>query len=83
MKHTIICSILLMLTGCTLDPKYQTALNNYAKANCNGKLLAVTTKTTLDPTTSAMVGFECVEDTGIKTYWIKIKEIPQKYWEIE
>lgn len=82
MKYTIICTLLLMLSGCSLDPRFQTALNNYAKDNCNGKLLYVGTAT-FDGTVSSNMFYQCVEDTGVKNYAVKIADIPQKYWEIE
>lgn len=74
--------IFISLLGCSLDPRYQTALENYAKDNCTGKLLSVS-KLTIDGTIGSTMTYQCVEDTGVKTYSIKISDIPQKYWEIE
>lgn len=82
MKHIIMLVALMALSGCSLDADYQTALNNYAKDMCKGKLLEVSSRT-LDGTLESRMFYRCIEDSGVKTYWVKIGEIPQKYWEIE
>lgn len=82
MKYIITMTMLIALTGCSLEPEYQTALNNYAKDKCKGKLLGVGTKT-IDGTLHSKMWYDCIEDTGVKTYFVTIGEIPQQYWEIE
>lgn len=80
--RVFVAFICIILTGCSLDPRYQKTLENYAKENCTGKLLAIS-KLTIDGTIGSTMTYQCVEDTGVKTYSIKISDIPQKYWEIE
>jgi len=82
MKSLMWVAVILMLSGCSLDPEYQKAVNNYAKDNCKGKLLEVSTKTG-DGTLDSRMAYWCIEDSGVKTYWVTVKEIPQKYREIE
>lgn len=80
-KFYIVITV-LVLSGCSLDPEFQTALNNYAKDNCKGKLLQVATRS-LDGTIDSKMFYHCIEDSGVKTHWVTISEIPAKYWELE
>jgi len=81
LNKVMIIVLAFMISGCSLDPDIQEALNNYAKANCNGKLLEVQ-HLTMDGTLDSDMSFRCVTDKGVETYRVVIKNIPVKYWEI-
>lgn len=71
----------LTLTGCSAPVEWATAAKNYAKDNCKGALLEITT---LDVQVSLESNFfyKCVEEAGVKSYNFSYKDVPVKYWEI-
>lgn len=79
MKYLTVMVMLLGLVGCgEIDPEYQVALNNYAKDQCNGKILSIDNWSFL--TTS---GYTCITDEGVEYREVNMRNIPVKYWEIE
>lgn len=82
MKKIIMCCIALMLSGCSFPEEYQTAINNYAKAECDSRQgrLTYVTERTIDGTIESTFVFRCVTEKGVETHTYQLKNIPVKYW---
>lgn len=78
MKYIMMVVVLLGLSGCTIEPDYKKALENYAKDQCKGKLKSVNSMQVLNE-----AGYHCITDKGVEYTLVQLNEIPVKYWEIE
>ncbi len=78
MKYIIMLVALMTLSGCTIEPDYKKALDNYAKDQCKGKLKSVNSLQVFHE-----AGYHCITDTGVQYVQVMLNEIPVKYWEIE